>query len=101
MRRAAWSASIALSLLLAGCLGRTDEESEEPGRLAPGTLRLEEFPGARPGVVGLGYYCRLVSECGCPLLSPDDVESCRQEVTLFDEETCESMLYRAVPECLP
>lgn len=89
------------SLIFGGCLGHGEEDPSDPGRLSSGYIELDEFPIGVPGVAGLGPFCRRVYECGCPILSPDDIGGCHQEMAIMDEDTCQTMLQRAVPECLP
>jgi hypothetical protein len=86
---------------LPACLNTVDDEVDYPGALSPGYLRLDQFPAGIDGISGLGPYCRRVHDCGCLLLDPEDVQGCRENVALLDEDTCRSMLERAVPECLP
>ena len=97
-----------LSLILAvtllsfsACLEYVDEEIDYPGSLSSGYLQLSEFPKGTDGIAGMGPFCRRVHDCGCPILDPEEVERCRENVSLLEEPDCQSMLERAVPECLP
>lgn len=95
--------AIATVLLAAsGCLALTDDEADgaPPGELLVGEMQLELYPVDAVGITGLGPYCRIVSACGCPLLSPDDLEWCREDVRSYTEDFCLSVLENQVPECL-
>ena len=93
---------LAVASLGTACLAKTGEEPDAapPGELMTGQMRLEEFPVEAVGISGLGPYCRLVSSCGCPILSPDDIAWCRDDVTTYSEEFCLSILENQIPECL-
>ncbi len=92
---------IAVLLGVGGCLARsTDEETEPSSGLVAGHLSLELFPVDSTGIDGLSYYCRLYYDCGCPILSPDDIEWCREEVWYYSEEDCQAIVTGAVPECI-
>jgi len=93
-------ALVATLLLLCSCLGRTDDEPEFTGTLTAGTMELDHFPAKTVGVSGLGYYCRLVYECACPILSPGDVMRCRELAQEYDEATCQAIIQNDVTECL-
>jgi hypothetical protein len=97
-----WIAVFILSLAAAGCLNRTGDETDgaPPGELLVGQMQLENYPVDTVGITGLGPNCRLVSACGCPLLSPEDVEWCREDVQSYTEDFCQSVLENQVPECL-
>lgn len=92
---------LSIALLLSSCFSRTEEEEETvfPGTLTAGSLHLQEYPVDASGVSGLGPFCRLIFECGCPLLFPDDIAYCRTEVWSYTEEFCEALLYNQLPEC--
>ena len=90
-----------LSIALSACLEYRDDEIDYPGSLSSGYLRLSEFPKGTDGIAGLGPFCRRVHDCGCPILDPVEVVRCRENVSLLEEPDCQSMLERAVPECLP
>lgn len=96
---------VAIALLViapAGCLTRTGEEADgaPPGELLVGQLQLEMYPVEAAGLTGLGPYCQLVSSCGCPMLAPEDIEWCREDVRSYTESFCLLVLENQVPECL-
>jgi hypothetical protein len=102
IRHVAIAALLLAALAAAACLSRTGEDTDggPPGELLTGQLRLEEYPVETVGITGLGPLCRVVSSCGCPLLSPEDIEWCREDVRSYTEEFCQSVLENQVPECL-
>jgi hypothetical protein len=96
------AAPVLAALIAAACLGRVETPDDaDSAALTAGWMRLAEFPVESAGVSGLSPSCRVVFECGCPLLYPDDVAFCRELVWTYGEDDCAALLAGVLPECPP
>lgn len=62
--------ALATSLLLFGCLGRSDEELDQPADLLPGQMALQEYPATSSGIISSD----LQGSLDLPLLGAEAIE---------------------------